>query len=105
MNASDLPWIPTNSSPCAPRARCSSARVRSTQCGGDPKWIDHPGTYRAGLLASKVYAVFGKKGYGNDIQDWVHAPLPPVETLVGGDMAFRQHTGGHTSAPNIADLF
>ena len=40
-----------------------------------------------------------------DITDWVHAPLPPVGTLVGGDLAFRQHEGGHTSAPNIPIFF
>ncbi len=28
--------------------------------------------------------------------------FPPIETLVGGDadVAFRQHSGGHTDGPN-----
>ena len=54
-----------SSSPCAPRAPASSARVWSR---GDPKWIDAAGTYRAGILASRVYELLGKKGYGSDIR-------------------------------------
>ena len=103
MNASDLP-VDSHEliALCAPRPCFISD---GSESGGDPKWIDHPGTYRAGILASQVYAVLGKKGYGSDIQDWIHAPLPPVETLVGGDLAFRQHSGGHTDGPNIATFF
>jgi hypothetical protein len=102
MNASDLP-VDSHEliALCAPRPCFLSQGVEP----GDPKWIDAPGSYRAGILASQVYAVLGKKGYGSDIQDWVHAPLPPVGTLVGLDLAFRQHTGGHTSAPNIPVYF
>jgi hypothetical protein len=103
MNATD---IPVDSHElidlCAPRPCFIS---EGSESGGDPKWIDHPGSYRAGMLASQVYAILGKKGYGSEIQDWVHAPLPPVGTLVGGEMAFRQHSGGHTSGPNIPIFF
>jgi hypothetical protein len=103
MNASDLP-VDSHEliALCAPRPCFISD---GSESGGDPKWIDHPGTYRAGLLASKVYELLGKKGYGTDIQDWIHAPLPPVGTLVGGDLAFRQHEGGHTDGPNIPFFF
>ena len=103
MNASDLP-VDSHEliALCAPRPCFISD---GSESGGDPKWIDHPGTYRAGILASKVYAVLGKTGYGGDIQDWVHAPLPPAGTLVGGDLAFRQHEGGHTDGPNIPFFF
>jgi len=103
MNASDLP-VDSHEliALCAPRPCFISD---GSESGGDPKWIDHPGTYRAGILASPVYALLGKKGYGTDIQDWVHAPLPPVGSLVGGDLAFRQHEGGHTDGPNIPFFF
>ena len=106
MNASDLP-VDSHEliALCAPRPVFISDGSEQPNGGGDPKWIDHPGTYRAGLLASKVYAVLGKSGYGNDIQDWIHAPLPPVETLVLADLAFRQHTGGHTDAPTLLPFF
>ena len=103
MNASDIP-VDSHEliALCAPRPCFLSQGVESA---GDPKWIDAPGTYRAGILASRVYAVLGRKGYGGDIQDWVHAPLPAVGTLMGGELAFRQHEGGHTSAPNIPVFF
>ena len=103
MNASDLP-VDSHEliALCAPRPCFISD---GSESGGDPKWIDHPGTYRAGILASKVYELLGKKGYGDDIKDWVHAPLPPVGTLVGGDLAFRQHSGGHTDGPNVPYFF
>jgi hypothetical protein len=103
MNASDLP-VDSHEliALCAPRPCFISYGVESA---GDPKWVDAPGSYRAGILASPVYVVLGKKGYGSDITDWVHAPLPTVGTLVGADLAFRQHEGGHTSGPNIPTFF
>jgi hypothetical protein len=108
MNASDLP-VDSHEliALCAPRPVFLSAGVEHPARGGmgDPKWIDAAGTYRAGILASKVYEVLGKKGYGTDIQDWVHAQLPPVGTLLGGECAFRQHEGGHESGPNIPSYF
>ena len=102
MNASDLP-VDSHEliALCAPRPCFISYGVEP----GDPKWVDAPGSYRAGILASRVWVVLGKKGYGSDIDDWVHAPLPAVGTLVGGDLCFRQHSGGHTSGPNIPIFF
>jgi hypothetical protein len=102
MNASDLP-VDSHEliALCAPRPCFISYGIEP----GDPKWVDAPGSYRAGILASKVYTVLGKKGYGEDVKDWVHEPLPPVGTLKGGDLAFRQHEGGHTSGPNIPTFF
>jgi hypothetical protein len=102
MNASNLP-VDSHQliALCAPRPCFISYGIEP----GDPKWVDAPGSYRAGILASKVYAVLGKKGYGEDAKDWVHEPLPPVGTLKGGDLAFRQHEGGHTSGPNIPTFF
>ena len=32
---------------------------------------------------------------------WGPSEFPPIETaLIDGDVAFRQHSGGHTDAPN-----
>jgi hypothetical protein len=102
MNASNLP-VDSHEliALCAPRPCFISYGIEP----GDPKWVDAPGSFRAGILATKVYEVLGKKGYGSDIQDWVRAPLPAVGTLMGGDLAFRQHEGGHTSGPNIGPFF
>jgi hypothetical protein len=41
-----------------------------------------------------VYKLLGKKDLGTTV-------MPPVETsLIDGDIAFRQHNGGHTDALN-----
>jgi Spy/CpxP family protein refolding chaperone len=105
MNASDLP-VDSHEliALCAPRPCFISY---GTEPNGDPKWVDAPGSYRAGILASKVYEVLGKKGYGSDITDWLHAELPPAGTFVGADLAFRQHTQspGHSSGGNIPTFF
>lgn len=105
MNAADLP-VDSHEliALCAPRPCFISY---GTEANGDPKWVDTPGSYRAGMLASRVYVVLGKKGYGSDITDWVHAELPPAGTLVGADLAFRQHTQspGHSSGGNLATFF
>lgn len=102
MDASDLP-VDSHEliALCAPRPCFISYGVPP----GDPAWVDAPGSYRAGILASRVYRVLGKTGYGYDVEDWVHEPLPPVGTLKGGELAFRQHEGGHTSGPNIPPFF
>jgi hypothetical protein len=71
----------------------------------DVKWSDALGTFRAGILASKVYEVLGKKGYGTDITDWVHEPLPSLGNLTGGELVFRQHDSGPTSDQNLRPLF
>ncbi|WP_348269075.1 acetylxylan esterase [Edaphobacter paludis] len=57
-------------------------------------WADAKGMFMAAAAASPVYQLLGKKGLGT-------TTFPPIETpLVEGDIAFRQHTGGHTPAPN-----
>jgi hypothetical protein len=41
-----------------------------------------------------VYELLGKKGLST-------TEFPPLETtLIDGDIAFRQHRGGHTAGPN-----
>jgi hypothetical protein len=50
--------------------------------------------FLATFAAGPVYRLLGKKDLGT-------AEFPPIETaLVEGDLAFRQHSGGHTTAPN-----
>jgi len=82
---------------CAPRLAFVSYGVESA---GDPKWVDAPGSFMAAVLATPVYRLLGKNGLdtpGNYITD----AMPPVGTLIGGELAFRQHEGGHTDAPNV----
>jgi hypothetical protein len=57
-------------------------------------WQDITGSFIAAVAASPAWNLLGAKGLGV-------ATMPPVNTLVdSGDVAFRQHTYGHTPAPN-----
>jgi len=75
---------------CAPRPIFIS--VGSPEVEG--QWIDARGMFLAGVGAGPVYKLFGKKDLGTD-------EFPKQETaLVDGEIAFRQHSGGHTTGPN-----
>lgn len=57
-------------------------------------WADPMGMFMVEVAAAPVYRLLGKKDLGT--QDF-----PPIETaLIDGDLGFRQHSGGHTPAPN-----
>jgi oligosaccharide reducing-end xylanase len=74
---------------CAPRPVFISGGA--TQGDG---WVDAKGMFMAAAAASPVYRLLGKRGLGTD-------DFPPMETpVIEGDLAFRQHSGGHTPAPN-----
>lgn len=61
--------------------------------GGD-SWVDAKGTFLAGVGAGPVYELLGKRSLGT-------SEFPKIETLVAtGDIAFRQHSSGHTDQPN-----
>jgi len=75
---------------CAPRPVFISAGSLAVEGG----WVDAKGMYLSGALAGPVYELLGKKGLGT-------SDFPPQETsLMEGDIAFRQHSGGHTVVPN-----
>jgi hypothetical protein len=57
-------------------------------------WADPRGMFLAEVAAGPVYRLLGKEGLGT-------SEFPPLETAVtSGDLAFRQHPGGHTPVPN-----
>jgi len=57
-------------------------------------WVDPQGMFLATVAASPVYRLLGKRAL--DTREF-----PPAETaLTAGELAFRQHAGGHTSGPN-----
>lgn len=57
-------------------------------------WVDAKGMFLGGVGAGPVYRLLGKKDLGT-------MEFPPIETaLVDGDIAWRQHSGGHTTGPN-----
>src|SRR5207249_11457299 len=74
---------------CAPRPVFISAGSTN----GDA-WVDAKGMFLAAAGAGPVYRLLGKKDLGT-------TEFPPIETaLVAGEIAFRQHAGDHTDAPN-----
>jgi hypothetical protein len=74
---------------CAPRPVFIG--VGATQGDG---WADAKGMFLAAAAAGPVYKLLGKKDLGT-------STFPPIGTpLIEGDIAFRQHTDGHTPEPN-----
>ena len=76
---------------CAPRPIFISYGSPSVE----GNWVDQKGSFMAAVAAGPAYRLLGKKDLGT-------AQMPPVETaLVDGELAWRMHRGGHTTAPNI----
>jgi hypothetical protein len=83
---------------CAPRLCFISYGVPEK---GDAKWLDHQGSYMATVAAGVVYKLLGAKDLGVS-NDYRSEKMPPVNTgLLDGQLAWRQHDGGHTDLPNI----
>ena len=77
---------------CAPRP----VFIGSGSPDAGDAWVDAKGMFLAGVGAGPVYRLLGKKDLGT-------TEYPPAETsLIDGDVAFRQHSAGHTSGPNWA---
>jgi hypothetical protein len=82
---------------CAPRLTFVSYGVPEK---GDAKWLDHQGSFMAAVAAQPVFRLLGAKDL--EVSDDYHAAkMPPVNVgLLNGQLAWRQHDGGHTDAPN-----
>ncbi len=75
---------------CAPRPVFISAGSPHVEGG----WVDARGMFLAAVDAGSVYTLLGKKPLST-------SDFPPIEAaLIDGDIAFRQHSGGHTTGPN-----
>ena len=75
---------------CAPRPVFISSGSPTVE----GQWIDARGMFLGGVQAGPVYRLLGKKDLGI-------ADMPPQETaIVDGEIAWRQHAGGHTTGPN-----
>ena len=91
LTANDLP-VDANEliALCAPRPvfiSCGSPKVEGN-------WLDDKGQFEAEVAAGQVYELLGRKGLGT-------TQFPPMGTaLISADLAFRQHSGGHTAGPN-----
>jgi hypothetical protein len=97
-NAGDLPVdSPELIAMCAPRLVFVSYGIPEL---GDSKWLDHQGSFMAVVAAQPVFQLLGDKTLGVS-SDYKNVKLPPVLTgLLDGQLAWRQHDGGHTDAPN-----
>jgi hypothetical protein len=83
---------------CAPRLTYISYGVPEK---GDAKWLDHEGSFMATVDASRVFDLLGVKGLEVDGDNYRTAKMPPVNEQIGNQLAWRQHDGGHTDAPNM----
>jgi len=83
---------------CAPRLTFISYGIPEK---GDAKWLDQQGSYMATVAAGAVFKLLGTRDIGVS-NDYKTEKMPPVNTgLLDGELAWRQHDGGHTDAPNI----
>jgi hypothetical protein len=68
---------------------------------GDAHWLDHQGSYMAAVAAGPVFRLLGAKDLG-ERQDYRVAKMPAVNVgLLDGDLAWRQHDGGHEDRSNM----
>lgn len=75
---------------CAPRPLFISSGSPTVE----GQWVDAKGMFLGGAHAGPVYRLLGKVDLGT-------TEFPPVETaLTTGEIAWRQHSGGHTTGPN-----
>lgn len=83
---------------CAPRLTFISYGIPEK---GDAKWLDQQGSYMATIAAGSVFKLLGARDLGVS-NDYMKEQMPPVLTgLLDGELAWRQHDGGHTDAQNF----
>lgn len=98
-NAGD---IPVDAHPlialCAPRPTFISYGIPEK---GDALWLDQQGSYMATVAAGPVFQLLGARDLG-DTNDYRVAKMPAVNAgLLDGELAWRQHDGGHESRSNV----
>jgi len=83
---------------CAPRLTFISYGIPEK---GDAKWLDQKGSYMAAVAAGSVFKLLGVKDLGVS-NDYNAELMPPHNTSkLDGELAWRQHDGGHTDGPNM----
>ena len=83
---------------CAPRFVFISYGIPEK---GDAKWLDQQGSWMATVAAGSAFKLLGVKDLGLS-NDYMKEKMPPVlADLLNGQLAWRQHDGGHTDAPNF----
>jgi len=83
---------------CAPRLTFISYGIPEQ---GDARWLDQQGSYMATIAAGTVFKLLGAGDLGVS-NNYKTEKMPPVNTdMLNGKLAWRQHNGGHTDAPNV----
>lgn len=83
---------------CAPRLTFISYGIPEK---GDAKWLDQQGSWMATVAAGSTFKLLGVKDLGVS-NDYLTEKMPPMLTdILNGELAWRQHDGGHTDAPNF----
>lgn len=84
---------------CAPRLTFISYGIPEK---GDAKWLDQQGSFMATIAAGSVFKLLGVRDLGVS-NDYMTEKMPPVnsDVLMNGELAWRQHDGGHTDVPNF----
>ncbi len=83
---------------CAPRPTFISYGVPER---GDANWLDQQGSYMATVAAGPVFRLLGARDIGEK-ENYRTAKMPPVNTgLLDGELAWRQHDGGHEDRSNM----
>jgi hypothetical protein len=81
---------------CAPRLTFISYGIPP----GDPGWLDQQGSYMAAIAAGPVFRLLGAKDLGKSA-DYKTEKMPAFNvSMLDGQLAWRQHDGGHTDGPN-----
>jgi lysophospholipase L1-like esterase len=84
---------------CAPRPTFISYGVPEE---GDANWLDQQGSYMATVAAGPVFRLLGAREIGVT-EDYRVAQMPPFNTsLLDGELAWRQHDGGHEDRSNMS---
>lgn len=98
-NASDLPVDAHELiALCAPRPTFISY---GSPEHGDSSWLDQQGSYMATVAAGPVFQLLGVKDIGEK-ENYRTAKMPPINTgLLDGQLAWRQHDGGHQDRSNM----
>lgn len=83
---------------CAPRLTFISYGMPER---GDANWLDQQGSYMATVATGPVFHLLGVRDIGEK-EDYRTAKMPPVNTgLLDGELAWRQHDGGHEDRSNM----
>tara|TARA_R110000868_G_scaffold410693_5_gene699839 strand:- start:16918 stop:18483 length:1566 start_codon:yes stop_codon:yes gene_type:complete len=67
---------------------------------GDALWLDQTGSYMATIAAQPAFTLLGAEGLGKSINYMTEDMPEPQTNLMDGELAWRQHVGGHTDQPN-----